>query len=472
MKTVVVGASVGGLCAAAALAGRAKEVLVLERRDVPSGVGSVAAQGTQPHVLLQGGAAALERLVPGFVEDLIADGAIDPGEGVTPVHWWAGGAVRHHLPDLGVRTPLATRPLLEGRLRESVAAMAGVRIRGGVGVRGLIIEGGRVLGVRIDDDIISADLVVDASGRGSKSPQWLADAGVGTPPVSEVRVDSSYTSVLVRRRPGDADGALIALVQNSPGLARGGAAFAAEGDCWQWVVGGYFGDFAEATPDAMGAFARSLPDPVLATLLQNEWLCRPRRSQFRSSQRRHWDKVRDLPTGFVALGDSVVSLNPIYGQGMTSAALQAEAFAVCLDRFGNDRRLPAAVAKALARVVATPWQVATGGDFLYEQSIGKKPPGTKPINRYLEKVFYAAAHDEIVNIAVSRVGQMLAPPTSVLAPSIMRRVRRVHRISRRAEHQGVSEGATVAASDPRPAGHRSSSPGFKPFGGNDGNPIS
>ncbi len=440
MRAVVVGGSVGGLCAAAALRGRAENVVIIERREIPTGVGSVAAQGTQPHVLLLGGAAAMERLVPGFVDDLIAHGAIDPGDYATPVHWWSGGAVRRHLPDLGVRAPLATRPLLETRLREAVAGISGIRIKSGVGVRGLVIEEGRVAGVRIDDDIISADLVVDASGRGSQSPEWLAQAGVGKPPVSEVRVDSTYTSVLVRRRPGDAGGALIALVQNSPGLTRGGAAFAAEGDRWQLVVGGYFGDSAEPTPEAMTAFARSLPDPVLATLLQNEWLARPRRSQFRSSQRRHWERAPNLPAGFVALGDCVASLNPLYGQGMTSAALQAEAFAACLDRFGNDRRLPGAVAKSVAKVVATPWQVATGGDFRYDQTIGKKPLGTDLINRYLEKVFYAAAHDEVVNLTLSRVGQMLAPPASVLTPSIVRRVRRVHRKARRADRQFVREG--------------------------------
>src|SRR5690606_9396292 len=122
----------------------------------------------------------------------------------------------------------------------------------------------------------------------------------------------------------------------------------------------YFGDAADPSQQGMDAFARSLPDPAIAELLQHRWLTEPARHRFPSSRRTHFERVRRLPHGFCAIGDAVASFNPIYGQGMSAAALQAEALGRCVERHGGGSRLQRAVAKATAAVVANPWQIATG----------------------------------------------------------------------------------------------------------------
>jgi 2-polyprenyl-6-methoxyphenol hydroxylase-like FAD-dependent oxidoreductase len=431
-RAVVIGGSFAGLTAAAALAERAREVVVLECRPMPHDEPptSVAPHGSAPHLLLAGGALALENLVPGLGADLVDHGA-QLADDRRRCHWWAAGAVRRAFPDLEVDVPLCTRALVETRLRARVRMLDNVVLLDEVIVRSIDVADGWVRGLRMErhgePSNLDADLVVDASGRGSRSSAWLAEAGVPEPPLRKVEIGVTYTSVDVRRNPGDLDGGIIAVVQNTPQLARLGLAATAEGDRWRFLLGGYFGDAAPPTRDGMFAFVRSLPDPVLVGLLENEWLAEPTQYRFPSSQRRHWEEVRGLPGGFCAVGDSVASFNPLYGQGMSSAAQQVEALVGCLDRLGNRASLGRAVARATAKIVANPWQIATGGDFVYPQTQGRKAPGTDFVNRYIENVMAAAASDEDVNLALTKVQHLLAPPSSLLTPGTMLRVRRTLR---------------------------------------------
>jgi 2-polyprenyl-6-methoxyphenol hydroxylase-like FAD-dependent oxidoreductase len=420
---VVVGGSVAGLAAAATLSPRARRVLVVERR--PATGGSVAPQGVLPHVMLAAGARSLERLFPGFAEELRDHGAGDAGEDpeVLPCRWVAGGATRDHLrlPDLGFRRALCGRRLIEDRLRARVRALPNVELLDGSvsGVRWTGAGSGlRAAAVQVDGQAVEADLVVDAGGRTSHASAWLAATGVPAPAVTEVGVDLRYTGIVVERRPGDIDGAGFVVVQNDASLSRIGVALMMERDRWHLVLGGYFGDAAPTDPAGARAFARSLRDPVLAEVLDRPFLEPPTRYTFRSSLRRHWEDLT-LPGGLCVVGDAVASFNPLYGQGMTSALLQVEALGRELDRQGNTPTLPGAVARQAAKLVANPWLTATGADFVYAATRGKRPPGTAFVNRYVDRVTAAAARDEEVNRAFTAVQQMLAPPASLFAPAVM-----------------------------------------------------
>jgi 2-polyprenyl-6-methoxyphenol hydroxylase-like FAD-dependent oxidoreductase len=429
-RAVVVGGSFGGMAAAAALASRADEVVVVERRSLPASgeVASVAAQGTMPHILLGGGAESMEQLLPGFVADLAARGAVVP-TGEVRCHWWAGGAVRQTFPDLGMPIPMCTRALVESTLRDRVRAMPNVSFRDGTGVRGLKIVGRRVRGLRLtgpgEDATLESDLVVDATGRSARSAEWLTAAGWQAPATSEVLIRLTYTAVFVRRV-WTPDLPLFAMSQNSPEVSRIGVALQGEDDKLQIVVGGYFGEAAPTDRAGLVAFARTLADPVIAELLEHEWLTEPARYQFRSSLRHHWERT-ELPAGLCVVGDTVASFNPIYGQGMTSAAQQAVELGRQVDRHGASPTLPRAVAKAQARVVANPWRTATGSDFAYADTVGKRAPGTDFVNRYLEQVFQAAATDPVVALQLARVQQMLAAPPMLFRPDVVARVRRARR---------------------------------------------
>ncbi len=423
-RVVVVGGSVAGLAAAAGVAPYVEAVTVVERHrtSTPASdeVTSIVPQGGLPHVLLAGGAAALERLLPGLCRELFDRGAAGDVTGPRPCHWWAFGAVRDHLPDLGLEVPMCSRALVESALRRRVLDLPNLELRHGAG-KGLRLAHGGVRAVRVDDDELPADIVVDATGRAARSAEWLRSAGVDVPARERVLVDVTYTAVEVARDAADLGGGLFAVVQNDAAHARIGVALPAEGDRWQVVLGGYFGDAAEASYDGMLAFAESLPDPAIATLLRKPWVGEPRRHRFPASERSRWDRVR-LPDGFVAVGDATASFNPIYGQGMSSAAQQAEALGRLIASTPDRRTLTRRHATAAQEVVDSPWRVATSSDFLYDRTAGSAPRGIGMVNAYLERVMNRAAHDETVNLALTRVQGLLAPPESLMHPRIAVRV--------------------------------------------------
>jgi 2-polyprenyl-6-methoxyphenol hydroxylase-like FAD-dependent oxidoreductase len=424
-RAVVVGGSIAGLVTAAVLAERGADVVVLDRAAIPAAADrSIAPQGGLPHLLLVSGATALEQAAPGLTDGLLAAGAIGVAEGeLLPCHWWAEGGVRRQVPDLGVRAALCSRPLVETTLRRLVLARPDVALRDRTAVGGLHVRDGVVRGVRLaDGEEVEADLVVDASGRGTRSPRWLADAGFGQPATERVGVDITYTAVQLPRRPGDVDGAAFAVVQNTARLARLGVVLPMEGDRWHVVLGGYFGDAAPRSREGMLDFAGSLPDPVVRQVLDRDWCGEPIGYRFPFSLRRRWERLADLPRGFAAIGDAVASCNPIYGQGMSSAALQAHALVRTLDRHPADRHLSRRIARATARVAATAWQVATGGDFAYAATTGRRPPGTDLVNRYMARAMARAADDPVVDLALTRVQHLLAPAPSMFAPRVAARV--------------------------------------------------
>ncbi|GAB3258017.1 FAD-dependent oxidoreductase [Nocardioides dilutus] len=425
-QVVVAGGSVAGLAAAAAAAPYADEVCVVERHAEPGAESasiepaSIVPQGGLPHVLLAGGAAALEGLVPGILGELFEGGAVGDLTGPRPCHWWAFGAVRDHLPDLGAEVPMASRALVETTLRRRVAALPNVTLRNATAT-GLTLADGGVLGLETAGGMLPADLVVDATGRAARGAEWLARCGVRVPTRERVSVDVSYTAVDVERDPDDLGGGLFAVVQNDAACSRIGVALPAEGDRWQIVLGGYFGAVAEPSYDGMVAFAESLPDPAIATLVRKRWVSEVRRHRFPASERTRWDRA-PLPAGHLVVGDAVASFNPIYGQGMSSAIQQAEALATLLQQGRDRRELTRRHARAARAVADVPWRIATGADFLYAETQGSRPPGTDRVNRYLARVINRSADDEVVNVALSRVQNLMARPESLMHPRIAARV--------------------------------------------------
>lgn len=422
---VIVGASVSGLAAAAVLSERFARVLVLDRQQSPErgAIASLAPQARMPHVLLGGGLAALERVQPDFVQRAQELGATLRDHDASG-RWWAGGYARHGGPT-GVRGLFGSRELLETALRDCIRQRPNVTLVGGAKADGIDVQRGRVVGVRSESGAVGADLVVDASGRHTPFPRWLLEAGLEAPATTEVGVHLAYTGVRVRSAATDGD---FAVVQASRSLARMGVGLRAEGGTWQVALAGYFGDDPGITHESVRAFARSLPDPSVAAVLDADWLGPPSRYRFPASLRRHYERLRHQPQGLVAVGDAVASFNPCYGQGMTSGVLQAEALGRALDA-GPITTLPRRVAEACAQVVDGPWQIAAGGDFIHQGTVGTRPRGTALSNRYLDRVFRACATDPEVNRALYRVQHLLAPPTTLLHPKIALRVVRAQRPS-------------------------------------------
>lgn len=423
-NVIVVGASMAGLLAARAAAGHGHQVLVLERDELPDdgtprrGV----PQGRHAHAILAAGLRRIEAWFPGITGDLVAKGALvgDGGDAV----WWQAGALKVRA-EVGVEAVCASRPLLESAVRARLRALPDVEVRSGVGVDGLSIVDGAVDGVMVDGGRLPADLVIDATGRNSRLVAQLADAGVPAPPVSEVHIDMSYATRLLPRSPDDIGGAMYCIIAPTPPYEnRFGVLLPVEGDRWILTIGGFHGDAAPTDDEGYRTFARSLPHPMIADLLDRvDPLSPVMTHRLPSNQRRHFEKAAAVPAGYLAIGDSVCSFNPIYGQGMSSAALQAEQLEIVLSRgdLGSAAATRTFYRKA-AKVVSNPWQVAAGSDFLHPATTGPKPAGTDVVNRYVGLVQRATHVSPPVLAQLQRVQNLLAAPPSLMAPPMMLRV--------------------------------------------------
>ena len=427
-RAVVIGASMSGLLAARVLSDHVDEVIVLERDtpgDAPAHRKGVP-QGRHAHGLLAAGYDAFERLFPGLGDDLTRGGATF-GDAAQDLRWFQAGVYKLRFAS-GVGGVFMSRPLLEAAVRRRVVGLPNVTLRRGVDACAPVHVGGAVTGVacRSADlviETIHADLVVDASGRGSRAPAWLAAMGFDEPAEEEVRADVTYTTREFERRPGDLDGALGMIVPpNAPHETRGAALLAMEGDRWILTLIGMVGDRATADDAGFLAFARSLGAAEIGALAAT---ARPVTDyvtyRFPASVRRRYERLRRFPRGFVVVGDALASFNPIFGQGMTVAAHEALALDAALRAGPLDTVAPRFFPRA-ARVIDNPWTLAAGEDLRYPQVPGARPLPLRVLHRYIGAVHAASAVDPHVCRAFHRVSNMLDAPPALLRPSVVARV--------------------------------------------------
>lgn len=430
-RAMVIGASVAGLLAARVLSEHFTEVVLLERDALPDR--AAPRKGTphavHPHGLLARGRQILDELFPGFTEALVAQGGLS-GDIGTEVAVDANGR-RFARSPAGVHGLAVSRLAIEVELRRRVRGLPGVRVLTEVDVLAPVHEDGRVVGVRWQRrdggaaETMAAALVMDCSGRGSHSPAWLHEWGYEPPAEERVQIGLAYTSAYFKRTPGQP--AVTAVIGAATArLPRPSILLAqepAENGQSRWVagVGGYAGDHVDVTREAMAERARQTHSPEIAALAERgEMIGEPMRYGFPHSQRRHYQKLRRFPSGYLAMGDALASFNPIYGQGMTVAAGEALALRAALAK-GMDGLAPRFF-KAAAQVIDTPWQLAVGGDLALPQVPGPRPFPVKVINAYVARVQRVAVHDAVVATAFVKVMHMLAPPPSLFAPAVMWRV--------------------------------------------------
>ncbi len=429
---MVIGAGMAGLAAARVLSGRYAHVTVLDRDTLPDEVAPRRGvpQGNQPHILLASGLGELEALFPGFEQELVDAGGtkFDTGTGLCTYRLgrrWPAVAT-------GVELVAATRPQIEAIVRDRVAALPGVAIRDQIAVSGLAGSAAGITGVVLDTgETIEADLVVDCTGRGARSDRWLASLGLATPEHHEVKVGVAYASRLYRRSPGDlADWQAVFILPTAPAERVDGLAIPIEGDRWLVGIGGWHFPEVPLDTESFERFARELPDPLLAEVMERaEPLGDVVVAKFPSSRRRLFERMEQPTPGYVALGDAICSVNPIYGQGMTCTVLQASALGAALDQ--HERRTTSAMVSdyyaAAAVVVETPWQFAVGGDFVYPQTTGPRPRGIGLRNWYSRRIAYASQIDSEINRAFVRVQQLIDPPSVLTRPAFVARVLRMAR---------------------------------------------
>ena len=441
---VVLGASIAGLSMAQALAGGFDRVTVVERDALPRDGAHRrgAGQGRHLHVLLTSGRQALEELFPGLVGQLAADGAVHADLAEFGRLWLDGHSLA--LGPAGPADISASRPFLEARVRARVRdaetitvleqhdAMALVTAEDGRRVVGVdVVEAGGHRAIRLD-----ADLVVDCCGRGSPTPRWLEDLGFAAPPVEELKVDLCYATRQYRMPPDVLDGDLFAMVGPQADDPRGGWLARVEDDVWTVTLAGMAGLRPPSDPDGFETYAASLHTPVIAEAIRaGDALDRPVTYRFPASRRRRYERLRTFPDGLLVAGDAVCSFNPIYGQGMTVAVMEALALRDHLQQTG----VPASRTwfRQVARLVDTPWDLAMSGDLAIRGIDGHRSIGARTLDRYLEAYLAAAEHDAVLGVRFVRVTSLLEPPSRLLSFDSIRRVLAA-RVSSRTDRRGVN----------------------------------
>jgi hypothetical protein len=288
-------------------------------------------------------------------------------------------------------------------------------------------DGRRVTGARVlhragsAEQVLGADLVVDATGRGSRTPVRLEALGYPRPVKEQVRIGLSYATRTYRLPPDALDGDLAVLQTATSEHPRSGVLLRLEGDRWMVTLAGRLGDHPPTDPDGFLAFARSLRFPDIYQAVRDaEPLDDPVGFRFPVSVRHRYERLDRFPDGLLVLGDAVCSFNPVYGQGMTVAALEALILRRHLQH--GTRPQPHRFFADLARVVDVPWDIAVGGDLAFPGVQGRRTPKVRLINAYLARLHAAAAHDASLASAFLRVAGLVAPPQSLLHPGVAVRV--------------------------------------------------
>jgi 2-polyprenyl-6-methoxyphenol hydroxylase-like FAD-dependent oxidoreductase len=323
--------------------------------------------------------------------------------------------------------------MLESGVRRRLLQLRNVRLRERCDVLEPVFDlgQGRVTGVRIREaangtQTIRADLVVDASGRGSSSPTWLATQGYVQPRLEQVKVNISYMTRQYRRVSEHLSGKTGAVIAACHPDWRFGAILAQEHGRWIVSLGGYLGDQVPASDAGFLEFARSLQKPEIFDVLKDaEPLCPLAPYQFTANVRRHYEELSRFPEGFLVFGDALCSFNPVYGQGMTVACLESLILRDCLA--SGMRAIAGRFFRKAGRLIDIPWQIAVGSDLQHPKIDGKRGVQTRFINWYIAKLFRAAQNDPLLSATFLNVANLIQGPDALLKPEIVWRVSKGNR---------------------------------------------
>lgn len=433
-RVVVLGGSIAGLLAARVLAESFAEVLLVDRDQLigVAGPRRSVPHGRHAHGLVARGHQILESQFPGLTKELIADG-VKPGDFNGAIRWHFNGR-RLSPAHSGLLSVPATRPVLERHLRERVRAIPNVRFLERHDILGLAAtpDGSRVIGARVQrqgadttPEILDADLVIDTTGRGSRTPVWLEELGYARPEDERVKINLAYTTrhYRVDKDPFGSDIAIIAAA--TPTHPRGAFFYRMPGDDGRLELSltGMLGDHPPTDPEGFTEFARSLPVPdIYRSIRDAEPIDDPVMFRFPASVRRRYERLERFPAGLLVLGDAVCSFNPIYAQGMTVSALQS----LVLRRHLEQGSMPDPLSffRDISREIDSPWELAAGSDLGYPGVEGRRTVKVRLVNAYVARLQRAAVHDSTLTNAFIRVAGLVDQPQSLLRPGRIWRVLR------------------------------------------------
>ncbi|MCX4903824.1 NAD(P)/FAD-dependent oxidoreductase [Streptomyces sp. NBC_00878] len=462
-RAVVIGGGMAGMLAAAALSAYA-DVTVVERDVLPDGPDPRKGlpQARHVHVLWSGGARAMEDLLPGVIDGWLAAGArrISLPTGLVslqPRGWF------RRWPEMQFMIA-CSRDLLDWVVRERVARGARVTVLPRTELLRLEGDARRVTGVRVrtaggEETVLEADLVVDASGRGSRATKWLDTLGVPAAPMEEVDSGLASASRVFRAPAGTEDHPVVTVQPDArqPVPGQTTTIVPIEGGRWLVTLSGTRGGQPTDSAEAFEAFARGVRHPVVGELIAHaEPLSDIVVTRSTVNRRYLFEKVGDWPEGFVVIGDAVATYNPVYGHGLSVAAQGAVALREHVSEYGiATPGLARRVQRAVARPVATAWNLATGTDIRYPGSIGEQPGLTdKLLGRYIDRLLLTATARPLVTQAFFDVVTLSKPLSALVDPAVLLAVLRGPRRTPVSDPPLSDEERDAVLGAPEPSGAR------------------
>lgn len=440
---VVIGGGMAGLFAGRILAAYVDHVTIIERDhypDTPSNRKSVP-QALHLHNMVNQGWAIMEQMYPGLGSELVNAGAVT-------INWpadlmWLGRTGWSPRFDAGIRTYSCKRPMLEWHIQRRMAQSSRVTFLEGYTATELLwsADARSVQGVRIkpyDGEAphadapttdITADIVVDAGGRLSQTPRWLAEKGYATPREEAVKAYVGYSTRYYRLKPGDEGPDWKVLLEQSrpPHLNRAAGLFRVENGEWVLtLVGMGTNDHPPTDEEGFQQFMQTLPSPALYDFIQTLEPSSPIYS-YRVPQNRllHYEELRRWPERLLVLGDAVCLFNPVYGHGISVIAQSIVALEQCLYEQSRSRTngslngLGQRFQQRLAKVLNDPWMFTVGEDLRYPTTEGgKRDIFTQMLHFYIDGVMMYALQSPSAHRTLIQVMHLVKPPTAFLRPDI------------------------------------------------------
>ncbi|MEU1535360.1 NAD(P)/FAD-dependent oxidoreductase [Streptomyces fagopyri] len=423
---IVIGGSLAGMLAAAALKDRVDTIEIIEAHDLPLAAQARTGvpQAAHIHPLLSGGAKAIDTLLPGTIEHLLDTGANRVPVTTNMVYLSPEGWYRRWQRDTHYLIA-ASRDLTDSVVRQRVLSDARVKVRSRARVISLLGDAHRVTGVKIrtadgSEHTEYGDLVVDASGRSTRTPLWLAELGITD--LVEDHIDSgmAYASRVYRAPIPTANWPLINVLPDPALPGPAGGILPIEEDRWHVSVYGPPGSHPSREPEDFEHYVRSLRHPVVSDLLKHaEPLTNVTITHSTSNHRFYYERLKAWPEGLIALGDAVAAFNPIYGHGMSVAAQGALAIRDLLTA-GLFPGFARQAQRAVSRPINVAWSLAVGQDVLYPTTTGKRAtPADRFLHGYVSRLSRTATGNFRVATALTEVLTLEAPPTVLLRPDIL-----------------------------------------------------
>lgn len=436
-RAIVIGAGIAGLAAARAVADSFSEVVILERDQLGQDATprSGVPQGKQPHALLVGGLRALSEQFPQFVDRLLEAGGIAYDYRMARMEM--GGFDPLPQRDLGIPIYSASRPLIEHVIRRELAKAANIHLQEQARVETLTLsQSGAINGVRYGAPggavhSMTADLIVDASGRGVPTLKLLDTLGCPHPETSAISINIDYSTAIFAKPPdAPPDWLLLVTISNPPHERRGGVIMPIENNQWMVTLTARHPQSPPpATDEEFLAFAQTLRTRSIFNAIKNAKRITPiARHRFTGSKRVHWERIETLPRGLLLLGDAACHFNPLFGQGMSAAAQQALALKQLLATASDESDplgwLQRVYFERVAAVLDAPWSVAIS-DLIYPETIGKRPETFDRTMQFSAGLLRLAVKDPDVHALMVEVQQLLKPPSVYNNPELHRRIAQV-----------------------------------------------